>query len=83
VEATDGPALPEALTRIADVEAKNAARFLARLEQGKRLLLHLAEGTDEAARRHFLALEVEPRRWAVNENLVGIHCRRCGGRTPT
>ncbi|MDQ3979252.1 MAG: amidohydrolase family protein [Actinomycetota bacterium] len=74
VEATDDPSLPEALTRIADVEAKSAARFLARLNQGKRLLLHLAEGTDETARRHFLALEVARGRWAINENLIGIHC---------
>ena len=74
VEATDDSALPEALTRIADVEAKDAAKFLARLNQGKRLLLHLAEGTDEAARKHFLALQVAPGTWAVNENLVGIHC---------
>jgi 5-methylthioadenosine/S-adenosylhomocysteine deaminase len=74
VETTDDPALPEAVTRIADVEAKSAAKFLARLHQGKRLLLHLAEGVDDAARRHFLALEVERGRWAVNENLIGIHC---------
>ena len=75
VEATDDPALPEALTRIADVEARNAERFVARLNQGKRLLLHLAEGTDESARKHFLALKIaEPDRWAINGNLVGIHC---------
>ncbi|MFD0638246.1 amidohydrolase family protein [Catenulispora yoronensis] len=74
VEATDDPALPEAASRIADVEAADAQRFLARLNQGKRLLLHLAEGVDAAAREHFLALEYDPGKWAITENLVGIHC---------
>jgi cytosine/adenosine deaminase-related metal-dependent hydrolase len=74
VEATDDPALPEAVSRIADVEAADAQRFLARLAQPHRLLLHLAEGVDQAAREHFLALEYAPGQWAVNHNLVGIHC---------
>ncbi|MDJ0346200.1 amidohydrolase family protein [Streptomyces sp. H10-C2] len=74
VEQTDDPALPEAGSRIADVEATNAERFLARLRQPHRLLLHLAEGTDAAARAHFQALEYQPGQWAITENLVGIHC---------
>uniref|UniRef100_UPI0018FE4765 amidohydrolase family protein n=1 Tax=Streptomyces xylophagus TaxID=285514 RepID=UPI0018FE4765 len=39
-----------------------------------RLLLHLAEGTDQAARDHFLALKLKDDQWAINQNLVGIHC---------
>ncbi len=74
VEATDDPALPEAASRIADVEAADARRFLTRLQQPHRLLLHLAEGTDEEARGHFQALEFERGRWAITDNLVGIHC---------
>ncbi|MFF9410757.1 amidohydrolase family protein [Streptomyces anandii] len=74
VEATDGPELPEAASRIADVEAEDAQKFLARLQQPHRLLLHLAEGADQAARDHFLALKLGPDPWAINENLVGIHC---------
>ncbi|MFI9111892.1 amidohydrolase family protein [Streptomyces venezuelae] len=74
VEATDDPELPEAKTRIADVEASDARRFLARLQQPHRLLLHLAEGTNDRARAHFQALEFEPGKWAITENLVGIHC---------
>jgi cytosine/adenosine deaminase-related metal-dependent hydrolase len=74
VESTGDPALPEAASRIADVDATDAQRFLARLNQGKRLLLHLAEGVDTAAREHFLALQYAPDRWAITENLVGIHC---------
>jgi cytosine/adenosine deaminase-related metal-dependent hydrolase len=74
VEQTDDPALPEASSRIADVEATDVARFLARLQQPHRLILHLAEGTDAAARGHFQALQYQPGQWAITENLVGIHC---------
>ncbi|MFI6693960.1 amidohydrolase family protein [Streptomyces sp. NPDC050433] len=74
VEETDDPELPEANSRIADVVAADAEKFLARLKQPHRLLLHLAEGTDKAARDHFLALKIEEGRWAITENLVGIHC---------
>ncbi|MFD9560682.1 amidohydrolase family protein [Streptomyces sp. NPDC059994] len=74
VEQTDAPDLPEAASRIADVEAGDAEKFLARLKQPHRLLLHLAEGTDAAARAHFQALQFKPGTWAITENLVGIHC---------
>lgn len=74
VEQTDDPDLPEAASRIADVEATDAAKFLARLQQPHRLLLHLAEGVDEAARAHFQALQFAPGTWAITDNLVGIHC---------
>ncbi|MGW6362312.1 amidohydrolase family protein [Streptomyces sp. NPDC055092] len=74
VEATDNPDLPEAASRIADVEAADAGKFLARVQQPHKLLLHLAEGTDQAARDHFLALKLTDDQWAINENLVGIHC---------
>ncbi|GAA0596182.1 amidohydrolase family protein [Streptomyces crystallinus] len=74
VEQTDAPDLPEAASRIADVEAADAEKFLARLHQPHRLLLHLAEGTDAAARAHFQALQFKPGKWAITENLVGIHC---------
>ncbi|MFG2146305.1 amidohydrolase family protein [Streptomyces sp. NPDC048696] len=74
VEQTDTPDLPEAASRIADVEAGDAAKFLARLQQPHRLLLHLAEGVDDAARAHFQALQFQPGTWAITDNLVGIHC---------
>ncbi len=74
VEQTDDPGLPEAGTRIPDVEANDAEKFLARLGQKKCFLLHLAEGIDTAARSHFLSLEFRPGEWAVAESLTGIHC---------
>jgi 5-methylthioadenosine/S-adenosylhomocysteine deaminase len=74
VEQTDEPDLPEAGTHIADVEAKDHAKFLKRLNSVDCLLLHLSEGTDERAREHFLALKAPSGKWAVTDSLAGIHC---------
>jgi cytosine/adenosine deaminase-related metal-dependent hydrolase len=80
VEQTDDPGLSEAQARIADVDAKDAKSFLARLnKEDNCFLLHLSEGvtntgqTDSIARRHFLALEVAPDQWAINDRFAGIH----------
>ena len=67
VEQTDDPELPEAQARIPDIDARDAAWFLARLnKEDSCFLLHLSEGVtppdtpDSIARRHFLALQVAP-----------------------
>jgi cytosine/adenosine deaminase-related metal-dependent hydrolase len=74
VESTADPDLPDALTRIADVDASDAASFLARLKKASCLLLHLSEGTNLAAHKHFEALHVAGDEWAVARSLAGIHC---------
>ena len=74
VEQTDEDELPEAGTHIADVAAKDWAKFLKRLESFDCLLLHLSEGTDKAAHEHFLALQAPSGDWAVTSSLAGIHC---------
>jgi cytosine/adenosine deaminase-related metal-dependent hydrolase len=80
VEQTDDPALFEAEGRIADIDAKDARSFLARLsKEDSCFLLHLSEGvtpsgqSDSVARRHFLALQVAPDQWAMNDKFAGIH----------
>jgi hypothetical protein len=80
VEQTDDPDLPEAMGRIPDVDAKDARAFLGRLKkEDSCMLLHLSEGvtassqTDSIARRHFLALQVAPDEWALNNKFAGIH----------
>ncbi len=82
VEQTKEAALPEAQTRIQDVDARDARSFKEDLleSEGKRCcLLHLSEGLtdpgqpDSPARRHFLALEVAPGDWAITDALAGIH----------
>ena len=74
VEQTNDPNLPEAGTRIPDVDAKDAQSFLARISQKKCYLLHLAEGLDKTARNHFLSLQFKPDQWAIAPSLAGIHC---------
>jgi 5-methylthioadenosine/S-adenosylhomocysteine deaminase len=77
VEQTNEPDLSEASTRIADVAAGDAASFLVQLNQEDTLLLlHLSEGVDDTARRHFQALQIEGDEWAITGSLGGIHC--CG-----
>jgi len=73
VERTDDPTLPQALTRIADVEG--AVDFARRLKTADKasLLLHLAEGIGEQARKHFLNLKLSTGKWAISPALIGIH----------
>ena len=73
VEQTDDQDLPGAATRIADLEARDAKLFLARLLKQSCFLLHLSEGIDEAARQHFLALQISDHEWAIAKQLAGIH----------
>jgi 5-methylthioadenosine/S-adenosylhomocysteine deaminase len=73
VEQTNDPQLPEAGSRIGDVESADAQSFLARLGTKQCYLLHLAEGTNPAARAHFQALQIAGDNWAITPSLSGIH----------
>jgi 5-methylthioadenosine/S-adenosylhomocysteine deaminase len=72
-EQTTEPDLPDANTSIADVEAKDVTKFFLRLQATSCLLLHLSEGVDDAARKHFLALQLPDGGWAITDALAGIH----------
>jgi len=74
VESTRDRDLRPATTRIADVDATDADHFLERISGRQKLILHLSEGTDAAARAHFEALHLPDGRWALSPNLIGIHC---------
>jgi len=75
VEETGDPQLPEAGSRIADVQAADPQAFLRELQHKKCLLLHLSEGTDPAAHKHFEALQLPGGAgWAITPALAGIHC---------
>lgn len=74
VETSKIEGMPPALTRISDVEANDATAFLHRLRSSSCLLLHLAEGTDDAAHEHFEALQISGDDWAITNALAGIHC---------
>jgi len=74
VEETDQADLPEARTKISDVEASKAEKFLESLQRSSCLLLHLSEGIDERAHDHFKALHLDNGEWAITQALSGIHC---------
>ncbi|MBZ5538497.1 MAG: amidohydrolase family protein [Acidobacteriia bacterium] len=74
VEQTDQADLPEAATKIADVDASDIDSFYHRLLRQSCFLLHLSEGRDSAAREHFLALRKPDNTWAITDALAGIHC---------
>jgi 5-methylthioadenosine/S-adenosylhomocysteine deaminase len=74
VEETGEDDLPDAATKISDVEAEDAEKFLERLQDSSCLLLHLSEGTDGRAREHFEALRLADGNWAITPALAGIHC---------
>jgi len=74
VEETGEDDLPDAATKISDVEAEDAEKFLEHLQNSSCLLLHLSEGTDERARAHFEALRLANGTWAITPALAGIHC---------
>jgi 5-methylthioadenosine/S-adenosylhomocysteine deaminase len=74
VEETADKVFPEAGSRIADVDAQDANKFLAAIKKKTCYLLHLSEGTDEAAHEHFQALDIDGDQWAIAPPLAGIHC---------
>jgi len=74
VEETNDPLFPEAGSRIADVDASDPQAFLNEIEKKKCFLLHLSEGTDQAAHEHFEALHISGDDWAIAPSLAGIHC---------
>ena len=65
---------PRPASRIADVDASDPQAFLAEIEKKTCFLLHLSEGTDEAAHKHFEALQLPGNKWAIAPSLAGIHC---------
>jgi 5-methylthioadenosine/S-adenosylhomocysteine deaminase len=72
VESPDDARLPSASTHIADVAASSWTKFDAEIQKPRRLLLHLAEGKDPAAEKHFASLK-SGTTWAISHSLVGIH----------
>ncbi len=72
VERTVDQDLPSAKTKIADI--KDANKLLKLLEKSSCYLLHLAEGSQEKANKHFRALQLPGSMgYAITDSLVGIH----------
>ncbi len=73
-ETSNGPNMPAADAKIADVIARDATKFLAHLKRSSCLLLHLSEGTDTRAHNHFETLTLPDGQVAITNALAGIHC---------
>ncbi|HEX6427344.1 MAG TPA: amidohydrolase family protein, partial [Niastella sp.] len=74
VEETADPGLPNVDAHIPDIVARDAAKFLKQIQKSTCMLLHLSEGTNASARRHFEHLQFKPNEWAIGPSLCGIHC---------
>jgi len=74
VEAPDDLELPRVDAHIPDIASKDAAHFLKQLDKASCLLLHLSEGTDESAHKHFESLNISGDSWAITPALAGTHC---------
>jgi hypothetical protein len=74
VEETGDKLLPEAGSRIADVDANDPQAFLTEIKKKTCFLLHLSEGIDIPAHNHFEALKLPGNKWAIAPSLAGIHC---------
>lgn len=66
--------LPDVDAHIPDITARDAEKFSRQIQKSSCLLLHLSEGTNASARRHFENLQFKENEWAIGPSLTGIHC---------
>jgi hypothetical protein len=73
VEEAKNELLPKVDAHIPDIASKDAEHFLSQLKKSSCMLLHLSEGADEKAHKHFEALKLSNGEWAITDALAGIH----------
>ncbi len=74
VEETADPTLPDVDAHIPDIVARDAEKFFKQIQKSSCMLLHLSEGTNASARKHFTNLQFSENEWAIGPSLTGIHC---------
>lgn len=75
VEAPVDPAFPAASGYTLDyTPAQIETELATALKKDKPFFYHLSEGTDADARQRFLDLEYQPSIWAIDRDLIAIHC---------
>ncbi|GAC1402954.1 MAG: amidohydrolase family protein [Candidatus Velthaea sp.] len=74
VEQTRRLDLRDANSQVNDVDPRYVDNFYTQLAASSSFLLHLSEGDDDAARRHFLAMRRSNGDWALTPSFAGIHC---------
>lgn len=75
VEAPRDPAFPAAGGQTLDFSPEQIGSVLVpELQKDRPYFYHLSEGTDADARQRFLDLEYVSGSWAIDEDLITIHC---------
>lgn len=75
VEAPLDPDFPAAGGQTLDYRPDQIATDLVpALQKHRPFFYHLSEGTDDDARQRFLDLEYAPNTWAIDRDLITIHC---------
>lgn len=75
VEAPYDPVFPAAGGHTLDyLPAEIASALVPALQKDRPFFYHLSEGTDDDARQRFLDLEYAPNTWAIDRDLITIHC---------
>ena len=75
VEAPNEPIFPKAGGKTLDYRASEIeSKLVPALKRDNPFFYHLSEGTDDDARQRFLDLEYKKDVWAVDQDLIAIHC---------
>jgi cytosine/adenosine deaminase-related metal-dependent hydrolase len=75
VEAPDDPIFPAASGQTLDYAPDEiATKLVPALAKDRPFFYHLSEGTDADARQRFLDLQYAPGTWAIDDDLIAIHC---------
>lgn len=75
VEAPGDPAFPAAGGQTLDYSPDEIeTKLVTALQMDKPFFYHLSEGTDANARQRFLDLEYRANKWAIDGDLIAIHC---------
>jgi 5-methylthioadenosine/S-adenosylhomocysteine deaminase len=74
VEESADADLPNVDAHIPDIVARDAEKFSKQIAKSSCMLLHLSEGTNASARKHFEHLKFNDTEWAIGPSLAGIHC---------
>ena len=75
VEAPGDLAFPAASGQTLDyAPSEIATKLVTALQKDRPFFYHLSEGTDQDARQRFLDLEYVPNTWAIDPDLIPIHC---------
>ena len=71
-------AWPKADGAVPDYRPEEIEKLWVALQEPRPYFYHLSEGTDSDAHQRFLDLDLGAKGWAINQNLIAIHCVALG-----